>query len=62
MAALKDIWLWTKLRELQCIYTSEPYLADSVEGAEVEAIQSVLLILLQGYDIISKERTKDDVM
>ena len=37
------------------------YLADQLRELESQSVQGVLLILLQGYDIISRERT-DDVM
>jgi hypothetical protein len=39
----------------------DTYLADQLRELESQSVQDVLLILLQGYDIISRERT-DDVM
>jgi hypothetical protein len=37
------------------------YLTDQLRELECQSIQATLLILLQGYDIISRERT-DNVM
>jgi hypothetical protein len=36
-------------------------LTDQLRELECQSVQATLLILLQGYDIISRERT-DDVM
>jgi hypothetical protein len=35
------------------------YLADQLRELESQSVQGMLLILLQGYDIISRERTDD---
>jgi hypothetical protein len=50
-----------QLRELEYIIQENTYLADQLRELESQSVQGVLLILLQGYDIISRERT-DDVM
>ena len=43
------------------IIQDNTYLTDQLIELECQSVQATLLILLQGYDIISRERT-DDVM
>jgi hypothetical protein len=49
------------LRELKYIIQVDTYLTDQLRELECQSVQVTLLILLQRYDIISRERT-DDVM
>jgi hypothetical protein len=53
--------LTDQLRELECIIQVNTYLTDQLRELECQSIQVTLLILLQSYDIIGRERT-DDVM
>jgi hypothetical protein len=53
--------LTDQLRELEYIIQSKTYLTDQLRELECQSVQATLLILLQGYDIISTERT-DNVM
>jgi hypothetical protein len=53
--------LTDQLRELEYIVQDNTYLTDQLRELECQSVQATLLILLQGYDIISRERT-DDVM
>jgi hypothetical protein len=48
-------------RTVEYIVQDNTYLTDQLRELECQSIQATLLILLQGYDIISRERT-DDVM
>jgi hypothetical protein len=54
-------YLTDQLRELEYIIQDNTYLTDQLRELECQSVQATLLILLQGYDIISRERT-DDVM
>jgi hypothetical protein len=53
--------LTDQLRELSVIIQVNTYLTDQLRELECQSVQVTLLILLQSYDIISRERT-DDVM
>jgi hypothetical protein len=53
--------LTDQLRELKYIIQENTYLTDQLRELECQSVQDTLLILLQGYDIISRERT-DHVM
>jgi hypothetical protein len=53
--------LTDQLRELEYIIQDNTYLTDQLRELECQSVQATLLILLQGYDIISRERT-DNVM
>jgi hypothetical protein len=48
-------------RTIEYIVQDNTYLTDQLRELECQSIQATLLILLQGYDIISREKT-DDVM
>jgi hypothetical protein len=54
-------YLTDQLRELEYIVQDNTYLTDQLRELECQSIQVTILILLQGYDIISRERI-DDVM